>query len=238
MKTVSFSRWIVHASWLIGQAPALWLSYSVMLGILMILGRISLALGVIIAVTGLFLAVGLAKYVDLKMPGEKQVGLLWALNRSLPLAILAAVGIVACWFIFRLIATLFNGDYGKIVQFFFNWELLPENIDDKPLRQLFGWFYGYASATLLFVMLMLISFASWFSHPLMLFKNRGWTSANRLGNKATEKHRSALFKLWGFIFLLVFFGAGILPMLVPFLYTFTALLMYTSYQSIFKNLDQ
>lgn len=238
MKTVSFSRWILHASWLIGQAPVLWLSYSVILGILMVFGRISLALGVFIAVSGLFLAVGLAKYVDLKMSGEQPVGFFWALNRSLPLAILGAASIVGCWFTFRLIATLFNGDYGKIIQFFFNWELLPENIEDKPLRQLFGWFYGYALATLLFVMLMLISFASWFSHPLMLFKNRSWTAANRLGSKATEKHRSAMLKLWGFIFLLAFFGAGILPMLVPFLYTFTGLLMYTSYQSIFKNLDQ
>ncbi|PPC91393.1 MAG: hypothetical protein CTY34_03860 [Methylobacter sp.] len=238
MTTVSFSRWIAHASWLIAKAPALWLSYTVALGILMILSRVSLALGVVIAVTGLFLAVGLAKYVDLKMSQEPPVSFFWALKRSLPLAILAAVGIVTCWFVFRLVATLFNGDYEKIILFFFNWELLPENLDDKPLRQLFGWFYGYASATLLFVMLMLISFASWFSHPLMLFNNRPLTSANRLGNKATEKHRGAILKLWGFIFVLAFFGAGILPMLVPFLYTFTALLMYTSYQSIFKNLDQ
>ncbi|MFA5984677.1 MAG: hypothetical protein WC782_11730 [Methylococcaceae bacterium] len=237
MRTQHFRAWLIYAGWLISQAPLLWLSYSLILGLLLSLGRVSLGLGVFIAMTGLFVGIGIAKYVELKASPNQEAPLnfLWALKKSLPLAVLGALSMVVSWFVFRLLNNLYSGEYAAIMQFFFYWEFIPENIATKNVLQLFAWLYGYASAALIFVILMLTTFASWFSYPLMLFQSKSWSTANNLGNAATIKHRSALYKLLGFIFLLVFFGGGILPMLIPFIYTLVSILIYVSYQSVFSE---
>lgn len=233
MKRTSFSGWLSQALWLINRAPLVWIGYTLFIGFLLGIGRVSLALGVFLSVTSLFVGVGVAKYVDLKGSAGHSVGFFWAVNKSLPLAVLAAVTMVLFWFVFRLIANVYSGEWDKIAQFFFYWELTPENLEDKSLRQLAGWLYASAIAALIFVLLMLTSFASWFSYPLMLFKDYTWSQAKEEGNKAVTKHQSAMFKLLGFVFAVVFIGGGVMPLLTPVLYMLVSTLMYVSYQAIF-----
>jgi len=107
-------------------------------------------------------------------------------------------------------------------------------MDDKSLRQLAGWLYSSAIVALIFVLLMLTTFASWFSYPLMLFKNYTWSQAKEQGNKAVTRHLSAIYKLLGFVFAAVFIGGGMMPLLTPVLYALVSTLMYVSYQTIFE----
>jgi hypothetical protein len=233
VKRTSFSGWLSQALWLIGREPLVWLGYMLVIGLLLGVGRVSLALGVFLAVTSLFVGVGVAKYTDLKSSAGHSVSLYWAISKSLPLAVLAALSIVLCWFVFRLAANIYSEEWEKIAQFFYYWELTPENMDDKSLRQLAGWLYSSAIVALIFVLLMLTTFASWFSYPLMLFKNHTWSQAKEQGNKAVTRHLSAIYKLLGFVFAAVFVGAGVMPLLTPVLYVLVSTLMYVSYQTIF-----
>jgi hypothetical protein len=211
-----------------------WLGYMLVIGLLLGVGRVSLALGVFLAVTSLFVGVGVAKYTDLKSSAGHSVSLYWAISKSLPLAVLAALSIVLCWFVFRLAANIYSEEWEKIAQFFYYWELTPENMDDKSLRQLAGWLYSSAIVALIFVLLMLTTFASWFSYPLMLFKSYTWSQAKEQGNKAVTQHLSAIYKLLGFVFAAVFIGGGMMPLLTPVLYALVSTLMYVSYQTIFE----
>jgi len=204
------------------------------IGLLLGVGRVSLALGVFLSVTSLFVGVGVAKYTDLKSSAGHSVSLYWAISKSLPLAVLAALSIVLCWFVFRLAANIYSEEWEKIAQFFYYWELTPENMDDKSLRQLAGWLYSSAIVALIFVLLMLTTFASWFSYPLMLFKSYTWSQAKEQGNKAVTRHLSAIYKLLGFVFAAVFIGGGMMPLLTPVLYALVSTLMYVSYQTIFE----
>jgi hypothetical protein len=233
VKRTSFSGWLSQALWLIGREPLVWIGYMLVIGLLLGVGRVSLALGVFLSVTSLFVGVGIAKYTDLKSSAGHSVSLYWAISKSLPLAVLAALSIVLCWFVFRLAANIYSEEWEKIAQFFYYWELTPENMDDKSLRQLAGWLYSSAIVALIFVLLMLTTFASWFSYPLMLFKNHTWSQAKEQGNKAVTRHLSAIYKLLGFVFAAVFVGAGVMPLLTPVLYVLVSTLMYVSYQTIF-----
>ncbi|WP_442497546.1 hypothetical protein [Methylobacter sp. sgz302048] len=234
MKRTSFSGWLSQAFWLIGREPLVWIGYMLVIGLLLGVGRVSLALGVFLAVTSLFVGVGVAKYTDLKSSAGHSVSLYWAISKSLPLAVLAALSIVLCWFVFRLAANIYSEEWEKIAQFFYYWELTPENMDDKSLRQLAGWLYSSAIVALIFVLLMLTTFASWFSYPLMLFKSYTWSQAKEQGNKAVTRHLSAIYKLLGFVFAVVFIGGGMMPLLTPVLYALISTLMYVSYQTIFE----
>jgi hypothetical protein len=234
VKRTSFSGWLSQALWLIGREPLVWLGYMLVIGLLLGVGRVSLALGVFLAVTSLFVGVGVAKYTDLKSSAGHSVSLYWAISKSLPLAVLAALSIVLCWFVFRLAANIYSEEWEKIAQFFYYWELTPENMDDKSLRQLAGWLYSSAIVALIFVLLMLTTFASWFSYPLMLFKSYTWSQAKEQGNKAVTRHLSAIYKLLGFVFAAVFIGGGMMPLLTPVLYALVSTLMYVSYQTIFE----
>jgi hypothetical protein len=234
VKRTSFSGWLSQALWLIGREPLVWLGYMLVIGLLLGVGRVSLALGVFLAVTSLFVGVGVAKYTDLKSSAGHSVSLYWAISKSLPLAVLAALSIVLCWFVFRLAANIYSEEWEKIAQFFYYWELTPENMDDKSLRQLTGWLYSSAIVALIFVLLMLTTFASWFSYPLMLFKSYTWSQAKEQGNKAVTRHLSAIYKLLGFVFAAVFIGGGMMPLLTPVLYALVSTLMYVSYQTIFE----
>jgi len=234
VKRTSFSGWLSQALWLIGREPLVWIGYMLVIGLLLGVGRVSLALGVFLSVTSLFVGVGVAKYTDLKSSAGHSVSLYWAISKSLPLAVLAALSIVLCWFVFRLAANIYSEEWEKIAQFFYYWELTPENMDDKSLRQLAGWLYSSAIVALIFVLLMLTTFASWFSYPLMLFKSYTWSQAKEQGNKAVTRHLSAIYKLLGFVFAAVFIGGGMMPLLTPVLYALVSTLMYVSYQTIFE----
>lgn len=234
MKKAKFSVWLKQSLLFVSQGPRVWAGYTLLVGILMPLGRVSLALGILLSVTSLFVGVGVAKYIDLKYSAESPVGFYWAINKSLPLAVLAASAIMIFWFAFMAVANLFTGEFYKIAQFFFYWELTPENLNHQTTRELANWIYAYANITLIFTLLMLTTFASWFSYPLMLFKDHSWSEAKEKGNYAVIRNQNAMYKMLGFIFAEAIFCTTVTPLLTPVLYMLTATMMYVSYKSIFE----
>ena len=234
MKKAKFSVWLKQSLLFVSHGPWVWAGYTLFVGILMPLGRVSLALGILLSVTSLFVGVGVAKYIDLKYSAENPVGFYWAINKSLPLAVLAASSIMVFWFAFMAIANLFTGELYKIGQFFFFWELTPENLNHKSTREIADWIYAYANVTLIFTLLMLTTFASWFSYPLMLFKNYSWSEAKEKGNYAVSRNQNAMYKMLGFIFAEAILCTTVTPLLTPVLYMLTSTMMYVSYKGIFE----
>lgn len=233
MKPEKFSNWLRLSLLFINREPVVWVGYTLLVGMLLVIGRISLALGIFLSVISLFVGVGVAKYIDMKS-GDRRVTFSYAIYKSLPLAILAAGAIVSCWFVFMAIAALYSGDFYKIAQFFFYWELTPENLNRKSSREIASWIYGYANVVLIFSLLMLTTFASWFSHSLMLFKDYSWSLAKEIGNEAVAKHQNALYKVLGFVFFEAVLCASITPLLTPVLYMLTSTLLYVSYRNVFE----
>lgn len=233
-KKLKFTHWLQQSLWFIKLSPRIWFGYSVVVGIMLVLGKISLAMGIFAAVTSLFVGVGVAKYIDMKTNSETPVGLIWAVNKSLPLAILAAGSIVLCWFVFMLIASLLSGEYYKIPQFFFHWEFTPENLNRETTRDVVSWMYSYANVTLIFTLLMLTSFVGWFSHPLMLFKNNRWSEAKEQSDYAVSRNQGAMYKMLGFVFLEAVLCSTLTPLLTPVLFMLVSTFMYVSYKSIFE----
>lgn len=233
MKPEKFSDWLRLSLLFINREPVVWVTYTLLVGMLLVIGRISLALGIFLSVISLFVGVGVAKYIDMKS-SDRRVTFSYAIYKSLPLAILAAGAIVSCWFVFMTIAALYSGDLYKIGQFFFYWELTPENLNHKSSREIASWIYGYANVTLIFTLLMLTTFASWFSYSLMLFKDYSWSLAKEIGNEAVAKHQNALYKVLGFVFFEAVLCASITPLLTPVLYMLTSTLLYVSYRNIFE----
>lgn len=233
MKPEQFSDWLRLSLLFINRAPVVWVSYTLFMGVVLLVGRISAALGIFLAVVCLFVGVGIAKYIDIKAT-EKRVSLSYAINKSLPLAILAATSIVICWFVFMAMANIFSGDFYKIGQFFYYWQLTPENLNHKNSRELASWLYGYANIALIFTLLMMTTFASWFSHSLMLFKDYSWSLAKEAGDVAAAKHQNALYKLVGFVFMEAVLCASVTPLLTPVLYMLTSTMMYVSYRNVFE----
>lgn len=231
MKTQKFSDWLKQSLLFISRDPIVWVSYTLLMGMLLVLGRVSPALGIFLAVVCLFVGVGIAKYIDMKS-SEQPVSLGYAINKSLPLAILAATIIVLCWFVFMVMANIFSGEPEKIGQFFFYWQLTPENLNRQTSREIASWIYGYANITLIFTLLMMTTFASWFTHSLMLFKDYSWSAAKETGNELMSKHQNALYKLLGFVFLEAVLCASVTPLLTPVLYMLTSTLMYISYKNV------
>ena len=234
MKKAKFSDWLRLSLVFAGRGPWVWAGYTLFTGVVLVLGRVSLALGIFLSVSCLFVGVGVAKYIDLKATVEHPVGFYWAVKKSLPLAVLAAGTIVIFWFGFMAAANLLTGELYKIGRFFFFWELTPENLNHKSTRELADWIYAYANVTLMFTLLMLTTFASWFSYPLMLFKNDSWSEAIAKGNQAVDRNKSAIYKMVGFIFAEALLCSTVTPLLTPVLYMLTSTMMYVSYQSIFE----
>ncbi|MGZ5007657.1 MAG: hypothetical protein ACXWE9_07425 [Methylobacter sp.] len=234
MKPATFSSWLEQALVLVSRGPLTWAGYTVFIGLVLGIERISPALGIFLAVTGLFVGVGVAKYIDIKSSTGASLNLYRAITKSLPLAVLAALSLVICWFIFRVAANIYSGEPDKIGYFFFYWELAAEQLDNKSMRQITGWLYLPAIIALLFTLLMLTTFASWFSYPLMLFKDYSWSRARQQGNQASVKNQTAMYKLLVFLFSAVFIGAGIIPLLTPVLYMLVSTLMYVSYKTVFE----
>jgi hypothetical protein len=233
VKKAQFSDWLRESLLFVGRGPVVWVGYTLFVGMMLVVGRASLALGIFFSVTLLFVGVGIAKYIDLRHSGDSPIGLFWAIKKSLPLAILAAACIDTFWFGFNAAANLLSGDAAKIGQFFFHWELTPENIKHKSMREVANWLYTYANVALIFVLLMLATFASWFSYPLMLFKNYSFSRAKELGENEFAKNRAAFYKLWGFIFFQTLLCTSITPLLTPVLYMLVSTMMYVTYQNVF-----
>ena len=234
MKKAKFSVWLKQSLLFVSQGPWVWAGYTLFVGMIMPLGRVSLALGILLSVTSLFVGVGIAKYIDLKYSAENPVGFYWAINKSLPLAVLAAGTIMVFWFTFMVVANLFTGELYKIGQFFFYWELTPENLNHKSTREIANWIYAYANITLIFTLLMLTTFASWFSYPLMLFKSYRWSQAKEDGDYAVSRNQNAIYKLLGFTFAEAILCTSVTPLLTPVLYMLTSTMMYVSYKGIFE----
>ena len=234
MKKAKFSIWLKQSLLFVSQGPWVWAGYTLFVGMIMPLGRVSLALGILLSVTSLFVGVGIAKYIDLKYSAENPVGFYWAINKSLPLAVLAAGTITVFWFAFMVVANLFTGELYKIGQFFFYWELTPENLNHKSTREIANWIYAYANITLIFTLLMLTTFASWFSYPLMLFKSYRWSQAKEDGDYAVSRNQNAIYKLLGFTFAEAILCTSVTPLLTPVLYMLTSTMMYVSYKGIFE----
>jgi len=234
VKKAKFSDWLRQSLLFAGRGPGVWAGYTLFTGVVLVLGRVSLALGIFLSVSCLFVGVGVAKYIDLKSTVEHPVGFYWAVNKSLPLAVLAAGTIVIFWFGFMAVANLITGDVYKIGRFFFFWELTPENLNHKSTRELADWIYAYANVTLMFTLLMLTTFASWFSYPLMLFKNDSWSEAIAKGNQAVARNQNAIYKMVGFIFAEAILCTTVTPLLTPVLYMLTSTMMYVSYRGVFE----
>ncbi len=234
MKKVKFSDWLKQSLLFVSHDPWLWAGYTLFVGVFMTIGRASLLLGILFSVTALFVGVGITKYIDLKRSTENSISIYWAINKSLPLAVLAAGTIMLFWFAFMLVSNLLTGELYKTGQFFFYWELTPENLDHRSAREIANWIYAYANVTLIFTLLMLTTFANWFSYPLMLFKNHSWSQAMERGDHAVSRNRKAIYKALGFIIVEALLCTVVTPLLTPVLYMLTSTMMYVSYKSIFE----
>jgi hypothetical protein len=233
VRKAQFGDWLRDSLLFAARAPLVWIGYTLAVGIVLLVGRVSLATGIFCSVTSLFVGVGIAKYVDLKYSGDDPVPLLWAVKKSLPLAILAAASLVICWFGINVVANLVSGDILKTGRFFFYWELTPENLRRRPMREIASWFYTYANVALVFVLVMLTTFASWFSYPLMLFRNYSFSQAKDRGAYEASRNRGAFYKLYGFIVLEALLCSSVTPLLTPVLYVLVSILMYVTYQDLF-----
>lgn len=230
----TFGGWLQQSLLFIKLAPWIWGGYTIAVAAILAIGKISLALGVICAVASLFVGVGVAKYIDMKHAGETHQPVSWAIKKSLPLAILAGIGMVVFWFAFMAFANLLSGEYEKIFQFFFHWEFTHDNLKRKSVREISGWIYEYANVSLIFTLLMLCTFGSWFSYPLMLFQDYSWTRAKNLGDSTLATRKKALYNMLGFIIFEAMMCGALTPLLTPVLYMLTSTLMYVSYKNLFE----
>jgi len=232
---VKFSDWLRKSLLFIRIAPWAWFGYCVFVGLILCIGRISYALGIVGAVVSLFVGVGVAKYIDLKRFSDRPVGLLWAIKKSLPLAIIAGLAIMICWFTFAAIANILSGQWEMISYFFFDWQYTAENLNRRDSRELAIWLFGYANITLIFTLLMLTTFASWYSYPLMLLKDYGWSRAKEIGRQESDKHKEALYKTVAFLIFEAILCTEITPWLTPVLYMLTSTMMFVSYKRFFEK---
>lgn len=227
-----FSDWLQQSLRLLGQQPRLWLSYSLIVAALLLIGHLSQALGIFVAVVSLFVGVGLAKYTDLQQSAETKPSLSWVINKSLPLAIIAALIILLCWFVFLVTASLMSGEIYKIAQFFFHWEYTDSNRLHANTRDLAVWLYSYADVALIFTVLMLSSFVGWFTHPLMLFRNETFSHAKEKNDYVTSRNQKAIYQLLAFIIFQALLCSTLTPLLTPVLYALASVLIYMPYKSL------
>jgi hypothetical protein len=89
-----FNDWLQQSFLLLGRQPKFWLCYGLLVGVMLVVGRVSPIIGIFSTVLFLFAGVGLAKYSDLKTTSDSPVGFYWAIKQTLPLAVLAASAVV------------------------------------------------------------------------------------------------------------------------------------------------
>lgn len=235
VRKIKFSDWLRKSLLFIRRDFWVWTGYTLFVAVVLCIARISFALGIFSAVVSLFVGVGVAKYIDLKHSSTNPVGLIWAIKKSLPLAVLAGGVIVICWFIFIAIANIINGQFSMISYFFFDWQFTPENLNRRTTREIGVWLYGYANITLIFTLLMLATFASWYSYPLMLFKDYSWSQAKEAGNQEVATQKGALYKTLAFLIFQAILCTEITPLLTPVLYMLTSTFMFVTYKSFFER---
>ncbi len=235
-RKAKFSDWLRKSLLFFRRGIWIWLAYALVVAALLPLTRISYALGILVAVACLFVGVGIAKYIDLKNNSlESTITLGWAVKKSIPLAVIAGIAVVLCWFIFSAIANIVNGEYAMIWRFFFDWQLTPENLRRDTTRELAIFLYGYANLTLIFVLLMTMAFASWFSYPLMLFKDFSWSGAKETGNREEANCKEAIYKTLGFLIMEAILCTEVTPFLTPVLYVLSSIMIFISYKEYFEK---
>ncbi len=235
-RKIKFSDWLRKSLLFIRHKPWVWVGYTLFVAVVLCISRISYALGIFASVASLFVGVGVAKYIDLKhYTPEQSVGFIWAIKKSLPLAVIAGFAVVICWFIFAALGNILNGQWEMISYFFFDWQYTSENISKRDTRELAIWVFGYANITLIFTLLMMASFASWYSYPLMLFKDYLWSQAKEIGRQETAKHQDAYYKTLAFLVFEAILCTEITPLLTPVLYMLTSTFMFISYKSFFER---
>lgn len=235
-RKAKFSDWLRKALLFIRRRPVIWVGYTLFVAVVLCLSRVSYALGILASVACLFVGVGVAKYIDMKhYSPQSSPSLSWAIQKSLPLAIIMGGMIVACWFVFSAVANILNGEPGMIAKFFFDWQFTPQNLHRQTSRELAIWLYGYANITLIFVLFMMMTFASWFSYPLMLFKDFTWSRAKEAGKQEEVNCRNALYKSLAFLVVEAILCTEVTPFLTPVLYVLTSTFMFISYKDYFER---
>lgn len=236
MKTapkITFGNWLQQSLRLMGRLPWLWASYTLFIAVLLLIGHVSPVLGIFSATVCLLVGVGLAKYTELRTSAQP-IRFSQAIRNSLPLAVIAAASFVGFWFVFVALANLLSGQFEKIGQFFIHWEFTDEHLKDRSIREISAWIYGYANAALILGLLLLNTYVSWFSYPLMLFKDTRFSQAKQRSEAAIAKCQGPLYKLIGFIFIEAVLCLTVTPLLTPVLYALTSSMMYISYKSMFE----
>jgi hypothetical protein len=233
---VKFGDWLHRALRFTMVNPVVWFGYTAFIALVLCVFRISYALGIFGSVVCLFVGVGVNKYIDLKKNTPDQaVGLFWAIKKSLPLAIIAGLTLVVCWFIFSALGNILNGEFDKISYFFFDWQYTNANMRGMDQRQLAIFLFGYADVALIFTLLMMAGFANWYSYPLMLFKDYTWSQAKELGREQTSKQTEAYYKTLGFLIFNAVICTEVLPWATPFLYMLAANFIFLSYKQFFER---
>lgn len=222
------SLWLLQSWDLFKRRPFLWMLFLLASFPGLTLGVISPFLGIIIAVMCLFFGVGLAAYVDKQLDSLQSL-----LRQCVPLALMAALTLVSCWFVFRLLANLSSNEAQNISLFFWQGTQKFTALQSQPWRLMTAGFYELAIVALIFTLLMLTSFASWFSFPLMTLNSYVWSVAKSEGQQAATRLRSGMTRLMYSSGLLIIFGLGWLPCLTPLVYLLISLLMYVTYKEAF-----
>ncbi len=228
-----FRDWLQQGLVLLGKNLLFWLMYCVVLYPLLALGSLSQMLGIVVAVVCLFVGVGFAAYCDQAVGSVPVVRLSRIVKQCLPLAIIAGLAIMVCWFSFRVIADLVNGQFSNILHFFWQSDLLKVDLLSQPVQLLAAKIYAVSMVTMMFSVLMLTTFGSWFSFPLMVFNNHRWSMAKTVGNQGTRKCQKAMSNLMLCLGVIMVLGLGLMPVLTPIGYIMTSILMYVSYRQMF-----
>ena len=229
-----FGEWLQQALFFINLEPWIWCGYTLVMALLFAVGKVSLALGIVISVSCFFVGVGVAKYIDMQHNQQTTQPLSWAIYNSLPLALLAAMTMLLLWFIFMAFYNVLSGEYSNILRFFFDWDLGVQHFKRKTVREVASWLYAYTDITLLFTLLMLCTFGSWFSFPLMLFQDYHWSVAKRLGDDTLATRKKTYYNMLAFLFFEALMCAALTPLLTPIFYMLTSTLMYLSYKNLFE----
>ena len=232
---ITFLNWVQDSLKLLLSHPVVWLNYFLWVCVLLSVGRISLALGIVLSAFSFLMTVSIADYVSEKKSEETKNTLMDMMRTYVPTAFSMAIMLMLCWFVFRVIFNIYSGEPEKIVSFFFDWQLFDQNIVDQGIREYSGWLYRAAIVTLIFLILMLTSFASWFSYPLMVCQGLNWSQAKYRGKTMTQDFHTVCQKQLAFSFFLAIVATGISPFLTPLIYIFTGVLLYVSFADINRS---
>ncbi len=227
MKTLSLAACIQDVIRLWARSPLKLAIILLALHLVLGLGRVSLAASIVCAVVSLFVLVGYMANQDQHTGREYNL-----VKDCVPLALVFALMIVSCWFVFRVLFSLQNDTPQQILTFWFDWQLSDTALADMSFMQKASWLYASSLVTLIFVWLMLASFGSWFSYPLMVFQQLSWSQARYQGRQLFRQHVGIMYQLSALLIVLSLLCVAIAPVFIPFLYIVFASLMYVSLQRL------